>query len=225
MPAPACRCIAIVIAILAVRSAAGVRERVPMRGIAAGGRRLRSRSCSRSLGLRGKPTEATQVAVTEHSYVGPRMVPLLRKLDRSRSRRLLRVLRRARLRRHEHEHPARASPTFPATASTRTATAFDNQEDADAAHAAGRRPTPDRAATTLKGGENVLVDLRRHAALRSPRLHGLPARRQVADAAHRRVREAVGRVRARLLAGVEHAALRAVVLDLALPVAGEGRRR
>jgi len=71
--------LAIVIALLAYGPLARVRERIPMRGALAGGGTVIALLLP-VIALRGKPSEATVVAVTEHSYVGPRIVPALRKL-------------------------------------------------------------------------------------------------------------------------------------------------
>ena len=68
------------IAILAYGPLAGVRERIPMRGaLAAGG--LVLAVLLAVVGLHGKPSDATLTAVTEHSYLGKRMIPALRKLS------------------------------------------------------------------------------------------------------------------------------------------------
>ncbi|HEY5927124.1 MAG TPA: sulfatase-like hydrolase/transferase [Kofleriaceae bacterium] len=71
--------LAIVIALLAYGPLARVRERMPMRGaLAAGGAVIAA--VLPVIALRGAQSEATVVAITERSYVGPRMVPALRKL-------------------------------------------------------------------------------------------------------------------------------------------------
>lgn len=71
--------LAIAIAILAFGPLARVRERLPMRGtLAAAGAAFAA--LLPALALRGAPSEDVVVAVTERSYVGPRMVPALRKL-------------------------------------------------------------------------------------------------------------------------------------------------
>jgi choline-sulfatase len=71
--------LAIVIAILAYGPLAGVRERIPLRGaLVAGGAVLAA--LLPVIALRGVPSQDAVVAVTERSYVGPRMVPALRKL-------------------------------------------------------------------------------------------------------------------------------------------------
>jgi choline-sulfatase len=72
--------IAIVIAIAAYGPASRARERIPMRVvIVAAGAAIAV--VLPLLGLRGAPSEATVLAVTERSYVGPRLVPLLRKFS------------------------------------------------------------------------------------------------------------------------------------------------
>ncbi len=92
----------------------------------------------------------------------------------------------------------------------------------DRGRSRSRTPATARAAPAISGGDNVVVIF--VDTLRFDRLgdRGLPARWQVADPAHRRVRQAGGGVHERVLAGVEHAALGAVVPDLALSVAGQG---
>src|SRR5690606_21072704 len=69
--------LAVLIALVAYGPAAGLRERIPARGaLAAAG--VIVALVLPLLGLRGTPSEDTVVAVTERSYVGPRLVPLLR---------------------------------------------------------------------------------------------------------------------------------------------------
>jgi choline-sulfatase len=71
--------LAIVIAVLAYGPLASLRERIPMRGaIAAAGAVIAL--ALPFIALRGKPSDDTIVSVTERSYVGPRIVPILRKL-------------------------------------------------------------------------------------------------------------------------------------------------
>ena len=71
--------LAIVIAILAYGPLAGLRERIPLRGaLVAGGAVLAA--LLPFIALRGAPSQDAVEAVTERSYVGPRMVPALRKL-------------------------------------------------------------------------------------------------------------------------------------------------
>ena len=72
--------LAIVIAILAFGPLARVRERIPMRGVLAAGGVVIA-ALLPVLGLRGSPSEDTIVAITERSYVGPRLVPALRKFS------------------------------------------------------------------------------------------------------------------------------------------------
>lgn len=70
--------LAIVVALVVYGPASGVRERLPMRGaLAAVG--VFVALCFPLLGLRGPQSEQTVIAITDHSYVGPRLVPLLRK--------------------------------------------------------------------------------------------------------------------------------------------------
>ena len=71
--------LAIVLAIVAYGPLSGVRERIPMRGaLAAVG--VAIAVLLPVIALRGAQAEDTVVAVTERSYVGPRIVPALRKL-------------------------------------------------------------------------------------------------------------------------------------------------
>ncbi len=70
--------VAVAIGVLAFGPLAKLRERIPSRGILAAAGALLAVVLP-IVALRG-PSEATQVAVTERSYVGSRMVPLLRRL-------------------------------------------------------------------------------------------------------------------------------------------------
>jgi choline-sulfatase len=70
--------VAIVLGVLLYGPLAGVRERVPMRGVAAAVG-LAIAVLLPVISLRGKQSEAHTVAVLDHSYVGPRLVPALRK--------------------------------------------------------------------------------------------------------------------------------------------------
>lgn len=70
--------VAIVLGVLLYGPLARVRERVPMRGIAAAAG-FGIAMFLPVVGLRGKQSEATTVAVLDRSYVGPRFVPALRK--------------------------------------------------------------------------------------------------------------------------------------------------
>ncbi len=72
--------IAIAIALVAYGSASRLRERIPFRGIAAAIGAVIAFVLP-VLGLRGTPTPATLTAVTEHSYLGGRMIAALRKLS------------------------------------------------------------------------------------------------------------------------------------------------
>ncbi len=70
--------VAILLAIIFYGPASSVRERMPMRGALAGVGVFVALAFP-LLGLRGKQAESTVVAITERSYVGPRLIPLLRK--------------------------------------------------------------------------------------------------------------------------------------------------
>ena len=70
--------LAIVIALLAYGPLSRVRERIPMRGIAAAVG-VAIALLLPVIALRGAPSEDTVVAITEKSYLGPRLVPALRK--------------------------------------------------------------------------------------------------------------------------------------------------
>jgi len=68
--------VAIALAVLAYGPLAGLRERIPLRGALAGlGFAI---AVALPLVALGTPSEATRTAVTERSYVGPRMIALLR---------------------------------------------------------------------------------------------------------------------------------------------------
>jgi len=70
--------VAIALAVIAYGPLSGLRERIPRRGaIAAAGLAI---AVALPLVALGTPSEATRTAVTERSYVGPRMIALLRKL-------------------------------------------------------------------------------------------------------------------------------------------------
>jgi arylsulfatase A-like enzyme len=71
--------LAIGIAIVGYGPLSGLRERVPMRGAAAGVGVVIA-ALLPVLGLRGRPSSDTVARVTERSYLGGRMIPLLRKL-------------------------------------------------------------------------------------------------------------------------------------------------
>jgi choline-sulfatase len=76
--------IAIVLAILFYGPAASLRERIPGRGIAVAAG-LVIAILIPVVSLRGAPSQESQIAITDRSYVGPRMIPILRKLsDRDR---------------------------------------------------------------------------------------------------------------------------------------------
>lgn len=72
--------VAIALALVFYGPLAAVRERIPARGIAATAGAVVAVLLP-IVGLRGTPSEATQTAVTEHSYLGKRLIPVLRKLS------------------------------------------------------------------------------------------------------------------------------------------------
>ncbi|HSD89361.1 MAG TPA: sulfatase-like hydrolase/transferase, partial [Kofleriaceae bacterium] len=71
--------VAIVLALVFYGPAARLRERIPMRGVlAAVG--VAIAVLVPFVSLRGTPSQAHQVAITDHSYLGPRLIPALRKV-------------------------------------------------------------------------------------------------------------------------------------------------
>ncbi|CAN5677966.1 hypothetical protein BH11MYX1_BH11MYX1_50480 [soil metagenome] len=72
--------IAVVLAIVFYGPAAAVRERIPMRGLAVLAGLLIALALP-AVGLRGKPSDATVDAVYEHSYIGKRLINVMRKLS------------------------------------------------------------------------------------------------------------------------------------------------
>ena len=143
--------IAIVIAIVAFGPLAAVRERIPSRGaIAAAGTAIAV--LLPLVALRGTQSPDAVVAVTERSYVGPRMVPAIRKLvDRD----------------HDGYSPffggpdcndadkaiRRGAADVPDDTIDQNCDGFDNTKAA----ALPELPKTDQPRTTLRGGDNVLV--------------------------------------------------------------------
>jgi len=70
--------LSIVIAIVFYGPASGVRERIPMRGILAAVGVFIALAFP-LLGLRGPQAESTVISITEKSFVGPKLIPVLRK--------------------------------------------------------------------------------------------------------------------------------------------------
>jgi arylsulfatase A-like enzyme len=144
--------VALAIALLVYGPLTSVREGVPMRGALAAVAVFVA-LCFPLLGLSGKQTAGNVAAVTDHSYVGPRMIPLLRKLS-------------------DHDHDGYSAlfggpdcndssaavrpgvPDVPDNTIDENCDGFDN-------HATPKLPDlPKDVAepeTTLKGGDNVLV--------------------------------------------------------------------
>lgn len=72
--------LAVMLAIIFYGPLTNLRQRLPMRGAAVGGGLVLALVLP-VVGLRGTPSEATVVAVTENSYLGKRMVPALRRFS------------------------------------------------------------------------------------------------------------------------------------------------
>jgi choline-sulfatase len=143
--------LAIVIGYLAYGPLARVREQIPMRGAIAGVGAVIA-ALLPVIALRGSPAEDTVIAVTERSYVGPRMVPALRKLiDRD----------------HDgqsaffggpdcNDHDKNIKPgavDVPDDGVDQNCDGFDNQKTAKLPDL----PKTEQPKTTLKGGDNVVV--------------------------------------------------------------------
>ncbi|HEU4614284.1 MAG TPA: sulfatase-like hydrolase/transferase, partial [Kofleriaceae bacterium] len=143
--------LAIVIAIAAFGPLAAVRERIPARGVLAAGGAVLAVLLP-LVALRGTPAQDTVVSITERSYVGPRMVPALRRLiDRD----------------HDgysaffggpdcNDHDKDTRPgavDVPDDGIDQNCDGFDNK----AAAALPELPKTDQPKTTLRGGDNVLV--------------------------------------------------------------------
>ncbi len=143
--------LAIVLALVFYGPLSTVRERIPMRGAAAAAGAIIALAFP-LVGLRGAQSPAHQIAVTEHSYVGPRIVPALRKLiDRD----------------HDGYSAFFGGPDcndgdknirpgvvdIPDNKIDENCDGFDNQ----AAPTLPDLPKTATPASTLKGGDNVLV--------------------------------------------------------------------
>ncbi len=150
--------LAIAIAIIAFGPGAGVRERIPMRGVIAAVGAVIALVLP-VLGLRGKPSSDAVIAITERSYIGPRIVPILRKLiDRD----------------HDGYSAFLGGPDcddankdirpgiadVPDNKIDENCDGFDNQAVPTLPKLAGTGSGGDATpppATTLKGGDNVLI--------------------------------------------------------------------
>jgi arylsulfatase A-like enzyme len=142
--------LAIVIAALAYGPLARVRERIPVRGaLAAAGAVIAA--VLPVIALRGKPSEATVIAITERSYVGNRMIPALRKLSDSD---------------HDGESAFFGGPDCDDSNKNLNTQAEDIPDDGldqncdgfDNTNAAKLPTLPtEQPKTTLRGGDNVLI--------------------------------------------------------------------
>jgi arylsulfatase A-like enzyme len=143
--------LAIVIGFLAYGALARVRERIPMRGVLAAGGAVIA-ALLPVLALRGAQSEATVVAITERSYVGPRMVPALRKfLDRDRDGFSAFFGGPDCDDRNKDIKPGAVD--VPDDKIDQNCDGFDNTKSAKLP----TLPTSDQPKTTLRGGDNVLV--------------------------------------------------------------------
>ncbi len=140
--------VALVLGIVAYGPAARVRERIPARGVLAAAGLVIAIALP-VLGLRGQPTPATQAAVTEHSYIGGRMITALRKLS-------------------DHDHDGYSAffggpdcndndPNINPGAKDIPDNGIDENCDGFDAHTQTQAVQSDGPKTTLTGGDNVIV--------------------------------------------------------------------
>jgi arylsulfatase A-like enzyme len=149
--------LSIAIALLAFGPMSGIRERIPMRGaIAAAGAVIAL--LIPVIGLRGAPSSDTVVAVTERSYVGPRLVPILRKvIDRDHDGYSAFLGGPDCDDANKDIHPGVADA--PDNKIDENCDGFDNQAVPTLPKLAGTGSGSDTPApaSTLKGGDNVLI--------------------------------------------------------------------